>query len=162
VTSYIWGYNNTFPIAIVTNATPSQVYHTSFEELTTSDVSTISKTGNKSYGGTTAFTVPLPSAGTYKLTYWMKNGPADWQYVEDTMSAAKMIGGNGILIDEVRVYPQNAQMITYTYDVLLGMTSMMDANNTKNSYGYDSFGRLISVKDLDENLVKVFEYHYKN
>ena len=78
------------------------------------------------------------------------------------MSASKAIGASGVLIDEVRVYPANAQMTTYTYDVLLGMASTMDANNVKTSYSYDSFGRLISVKDLDENLVKMFEYHYKN
>jgi YD repeat-containing protein len=159
VTSYLWGYNNTFPIAIVQNATPTQIYHTSFEEIT-SNFSTTSFTGLKSYSGTAPFTVPLPSAGTYKLTYWIKNGTADWQPVSTTMTSSTSIGGgSNVLIDEVRVYPDGAQMTTYAYDVLLGLTYKTDSGGAKTSYQFDGLGRLQAIKDKDGNILKLFEYH---
>ena len=159
MTSYVWGYNNSFPIAIVKNAMPSQVFHTSFEDLTT-NFSTIARTGTKSYNSAAAYVVPLPSAGTYTLIYWTKIGTADWQYITTTMSAATSIGGGtNVLIDEVRVYPAGAQMTTYTYDMLLGITSQTDPNGIDTSYQFDGLGRLQTINDKDNNILKLFQYH---
>jgi hypothetical protein len=160
-TSYIWGHGNKYVIAKVDNALSNQIYHTSFEEAT-ANVSTTAKTGNKAYSGTAAFTVPLPSAGTYKLTYWKKTGTADWVFFETTMSAATAIGGGtNVLIDEVRVYPATALMTTYTHDLLIGLKSITDPRCYTTSYHYDSFGRLMYVKDHDGKITHHYKYHYK-
>jgi YD repeat-containing protein len=64
-------------------------------------------------------------------------------------------------VDELRLYPQNAQMTTYTYNSLVGMSSQCDIDNRVTYYYYDSLGRLKVVKDQDGNIVKTYQYHYK-
>ena len=54
-----------------------------------------------------------------------------------------------------------AFITTYTFDTSFGMTSKTDENGRVNSYQYDAFGRLQLIKDKDGNVVKTFEYKYK-
>ncbi|WP_418698860.1 hypothetical protein [Bacteroides sp.] len=51
---------------------------------------------------------------------------------------------------------------TYTYQPLVGMTSMTAPNGEKTSYVYDSFDRLYQVKDHNGKVVEQYDYHYKN
>ncbi|GGH33106.1 hypothetical protein GCM10011418_47090 [Sphingobacterium alkalisoli] len=68
---------------------------------------------------------------------------------------------SGTLIDDVRLYPVDAQMTTYTYDPLIGMTSMTDPRGITEYYKYDGFQRLKDVLDFESNVLKNYQYHYK-
>lgn len=57
---------------------------------------------------------------------------------------------------------KNAQVTTYTYNPLVGMTSSTDSKGMTTTYEYDSFQRLMNVKDKDGNIVKHNDYHYQN
>lgn len=57
-------------------------------------------------------------------------------------------------------YP-NALVTTYTYDPLIGMTSMAMPNGEKTFYEYDSFGRLKFVRDNEGNILSQNQYQYK-
>ena len=56
----------------------------------------------------------------------------------------------------------NAQVTTYTYDPLIGVTSMTDPKGYTIYYEYDEFNRLKQVKDADGNILSNNQYNYKN
>lgn len=64
-------------------------------------------------------------------------------------------------VDDVKFYPADTQMTTYTNDPLIGITSMTDPNNVTIYYEYDDFGRLKLFKDAEGNVLKTFSYHYE-
>jgi YD repeat-containing protein len=85
------------------------------------------------------------------------------QYQTITASGLSMtLGSSGNFIDEVRVYPKNALMTTYTYDPVFGMTSQTDHNGMTTYYEYDFFGRLKLIRDNEGKILKTYDYHYQN
>lgn len=146
-------------------------------------------TGNKCYAinGVLA-RFGLNTAQTYVVSLWTKNGVPNyngfngatqviadnnnwvagktidgWTYREKELTGVTTInvGGGGGLVDEVRIYPKGAQMITYTYDPLIGVTSQCDPNNRIAYYEYDGFGRLKTIRDENKNVLKTFDYQYQ-
>ena len=87
-----------------------------------------------------------------------------WTYYEFELPTGSQttvrISGNGLL-DELRCFPKGARMKTYTYEPGIGTTSECDVNNRVTRYEYDGLGRLIKIKDQYNNLVKTFEYNFK-
>lgn len=122
----------------------------------------------------------LTTNQNYILSYWVKTGTSltisgatlgtpttvrtlnGWTMYSRTVSNATAINvyGSGF-IDDIRLYPLNAQMTTYTYDPLVGMTSAIDAKGQTTYYEYDSFGRLKYIKDADGNILTEHTYNYK-
>ncbi|PIF33169.1 YD repeat-containing protein [Flavobacterium sp. 9] len=50
---------------------------------------------------------------------------------------------------------------TYTYNPLVGVTSITDPKGISTYYEYDIFGRLKFVKDKDQNVLQKYCYNYK-
>lgn len=55
-----------------------------------------------------------------------------------------------------------AMVTTYTYDPLIGVTSVTDPKGYTMYYSYDTYRRLQNVKDKNGNILSENEYHYKN
>jgi len=137
------------------------------QSFTLSSSNTLSKSGltsTQSYivSYWTNGTAPLTIAGTatgYPIKGVTLNG---WTYYEHlvTGQTSVTLSGTGN-IDEVRLYPQTAQMNTYTYNPLIGISSMVNAKNQINYYEYDGFQRLINIKDQYGNIIKHMSYHYQ-
>ena len=79
------------------------------------------------------------------------------------------IGGQGTEgalrteLNKLRVeLPADAMITTYTYDPMVGVTSMTDPRGYTVYYEYDDFNRLQYVRDADGNLISENKYHYKN
>jgi YD repeat-containing protein len=54
----------------------------------------------------------------------------------------------------------NAMITTYTYDPLIGITSMTDPKGYTVYYEYDDLHRLVRVKDEDGKIMSENKYHY--
>ena len=127
----------------------------------------------------------LTASKTYKVSYWSNQssactitgtvgsatkgetitmGTTDWTYYEHTITGVSSITisstATDARIDELRLYPSDAQMTTYTYDALFGITSQFDVNNKSIYYEYDDLGRLKLIRDQDKNILKKLCYNF--
>ena len=50
---------------------------------------------------------------------------------------------------------------TFTYDPILGTTSVTEYNGDTKYYEYDNMMRLKYIKDKDNNILEEYEYHFK-
>jgi len=120
------------------------------------------------------------NGGNYTLSYWRnstspftisggtvqntKTGSTinGWTFFEQKILATSTTlaineSGN---IDDVRLYSFGAQMKSYTYNKLIGITAETDERGAIVYYEYDAFNRLLQVKDMRGNVVKRMEYLY--
>ena len=111
---------------------------------------------------TTPFTIPGTING-YPLkgkTITINN--SSWTLYTHKVAGQSYININGTgPIDELRLYPSTAQMTTYTYSPLVGMTSQTDVGNRVTYYEYDGLARLKRIRDQDYNILKTYEYQYQ-
>jgi hypothetical protein len=106
-------------------------------------------------------TINVTANSTILATSQPKNG---WIYVKRKITGSSVVsirGISGSFIDEVRLYPEAAQMTTYAYESLVGMTAQCDANDRITYYTYDASGRLSLVKDDNGNILKKICYNYQ-
>ncbi len=119
--SYVWGYNNEYPIAKIENATYSQV---------SSQVSN------------------LQSKTNLDNDHCLDSGSCDEKNLRTALA-------------NLRVSLPNAMVSTYTYNPLVGITSMTDPKGYTVYYEYDELNRLKLVKNANGDIVSQNEYHYK-
>jgi hypothetical protein len=181
--STIYDYDNKTAIATISNADIGEVAYTSFESDGwggwtmiggSTILSTDGITGRKSFsGGLQKSALP---AGNYSVTLWsLISGSARvngqqgtailtigmWRLLEWKLTNITSVSVEGDHIDEVRLHPIKSRMTTVTHDPLIGKTSECDASNRIIYYEYDGLGRLKVVKDENKNVIKAFEYNYK-
>ncbi|PRD46270.1 DUF5977 domain-containing protein [Sphingobacterium haloxyli] len=145
-------------VAKVENCKRDEFYYESFEELN-SALSLPTAVGEKYRLGD--FTVPFikPNTRNYIIDYKYLTTSGNWESISKPY-INNMVLTEGEGIDEVRVYPQGAQLTTYTYKPLVGMTSRTDARGITEHYEYDGFGRLSAVKDFSGHIIKTYCYNY--
>lgn len=119
---YIWGYDETLPIAMIENATYSEV---------SSQISNIQDKSN------------------LDDDYCMDSGTCD----EKNLRTA---------LNNLRNSLPNALVTTYTFNPIIGVTSVTDPKGYTLYYEYDDFSRLAYIKDASGKIVSKNEYHYKN
>jgi hypothetical protein len=157
-TSFKWGYNNEYPIAECKNATSGEFYYEGYEDDPTASVGT-GHTGSK-YTTNAIVNWTIPNSRAYVISYWYYS--SGWKY-----SGPVAYTGNsytmslGTAWDDIRIYPSDVQMATFTYQPLEGMKSMTDAKGLTTTYEYDGLQRLTDVKDQYGNIVKHNDYHYQ-
>jgi len=165
-TAYQWGYGNQYLVAEVKNASYNDIFYESFEEGAGNSLLDDSKSGHYSHSATYSKALTGLDAGSYILSYWQKSGTVWSQVITPvtvtgstyTIGASPAINGQ---IDDVCFYPAGGQMTTYTYDPLIGITSITDPKGMTNYYEYDNFQRLVNIKDKDGSIIKHTDYHYK-
>ncbi|NER16773.1 hypothetical protein [Spongiivirga citrea] len=63
-------------------------------------------------------------------------------------------------INKIRTGLPNAMITSYTYDPMIGMTSMTDPRGYTSYYKYDAFNRLSYIEDADGHILKKYNYNY--
>lgn len=159
--AYQWGYNNQYPVAKVINATSNDIFYDSFEEGDGNTAAGVARTGHLSHTG--PYSKPLTGldAGSYILSYW-QNISGVWTFVTSTVAVtgSTYTINLSVAVDDIRFYPALAQMTTYTYDPLIGITSITDAKNETTFYEYDAMLRLLNVRDTNGNIIKNYCYNF--
>jgi YD repeat-containing protein len=110
-TVYLWGYNYTYIIACIKNATYETVTFRMGNDLAT-----------------------LCSAATPGLS----------------------------LLNRLRTLFLDKEVTTWLHDPSFGVIQQTDPRGITTTYDYDSFGRLQTIKDENNNTIESYEYHYKN
>jgi len=132
----------------------TEIYYEGFEELS-GTVAGLAHSGTHYWNG--SFPVPfnIPNSRTYLIQWWSYSG--SWIFHQQTYSNGMTLSGT---IDDVRVFPEDAQLVSYAYSPLVGMTSQTDAAGKTIFYEYDNFQRLKNIKDDQGNIVKNYQYNY--
>lgn len=185
--SFLWNYNNQYPIAEARNASHSDIAYADFESDGKGNwsyagamvVDATSPTGRRAYtlNGNPLQKTGLVSSRAYLLTYWAKSAAAGgisgataipvrtrngWTQYRRTLTGATGVTLSGnFRIDDVRLHPVESTMETYTYDPLVGITSHTDATGAVIYYVYDGFGRLKEIRDLEGKVVEDYKYNYR-
>jgi YD repeat-containing protein len=58
--------------------------------------------------------------------------------------------------------PANTLMTSFTHNTAYGVTSKIEPNGITSYFGYDTLGRLSFIKDNNQNIVKSYQYNFKN
>lgn len=162
--SYIWGYpsgegKNTYPVAECKNGSLADFFYTGFEYPGTNIQTGAAHTGLNYYAGNYALGFSIPNTAlTYTYSYWYRTG-ATWNYSGEIIYTGP-VTLTGEAFDDIRVYPANGEMTTYTYFPEIGLSSSTDAKGQTTYFEYDSFERLTATKDQNGNLIKAYDYHY--
>ncbi|WP_299212436.1 hypothetical protein [uncultured Dokdonia sp.] len=141
--------------------TISHFKHISFESG--NEVNTVSF--NNAFSGDYVFSGTTISLGTFDqgtvISYWEYQG-GNWNYKRSIHS-----GGNIVInktpgaqyIDEIRVLPPNSQMRSFTFKPLIGAETIVDENSEATKQEYDSFNRLIRLRDQFGNIIEEYNYN---
>lgn len=185
--AFLWDETNNLLMAACENASSADISFTSFETSSNgnwtyagpivTDVS--APTGSKAYslaGGAVSRNADVSKS--FIVSYWSKNGPQTvsggssyttgrtvngYTYYEHKVPAPAagsiQVSGTGT-IDELRAYPENTLMVSYSYKPLVGISAQCDINNRISYYEYDASNRLSIVRDQDKNILKKICYNY--
>ena len=66
------------------------------------------------------------------------------------------------LFNTLRQNMPNAMISSFTYDPLIGVTTITDPNGILTNYDYDDNNRLETVSDMNENILKHIDYNFFN
>lgn len=166
--SVAYGYNCVYPIVSIANAKSyypagqttvvSEFFYEGFEESADATIG-VAHTGDAYYdGSTTAFQVNYtkPDARSYIIQWWSFS-TGKWTLNEQTYSGPRTISG---IIDDIRIFPSDAMMTTYTFSPLLGKTGEIDPAGRTLTYEFDGLGRQNIVRDNDRNILSKTCYNF--
>ena len=148
--------------AQLTTSYSSEYFYEGFEQSYLVGSTTVggAHSGNGYYNGSSgAYTIPftLPDSRNYTLQYFSLVG-GNWVFTEQPYTTPISLSG---AIDDVRIFPSDALMTSYTYNPQTGMTSQTDPSGKTQTSQYDGLNRLLTLRDQDNNILKQYDYEYQ-
>ncbi len=154
--SLVYGYNSSIPVALLDNGNATDVFYEGFES--TGNVLGTAHTGNTSFNGSyvTSY-VPANPGRSYIIQWWSLSG-ATWIFHEQPYTGSTTLSGN---IDDVRIFPTDAQVTNTSYLPQEGVSGQTDSAGRSTIYQYDGLGRLQTIRNNDNNIIKQFDYQFQ-
>lgn len=131
---YLWGYGGQYPVAKIV-------------------------VGSDTKGKTVSQMQPLLTALTNNNDYMYAKGLVNMKVLKNAVSYTD--GQLRTELNKLRTGWPDAQVYTYTYNPLFGMTSETDPRGNITYYEYDSYGRLMYARDKDGRILKYYTYNYQ-
>lgn len=103
-------------------------------------------------GSTILTLTPAHTVGNWTLYVLPFQGDGSSNIIIEKPSSSYLI------IDELRLYPSNASMTTFTHEPLLGLSSMCDNQNNIIYIDYDTQGRKWRSRDIEGNILSQTEH----
>ena len=150
----------TYPVTVpVISNIINEFFYEGFEQNYPGVVSGNAHTGNYYFTATpTPYTVnfTLPNSRQYVIQWW-NWVQGKWIFNEQSYTGPTTLSG---IIDNVRIFPKDAQITTYSYNPLIGKTGETDVSGRSINYEYDGLGRQNIVRDNDKNILSKFCYNF--
>lgn len=160
-TSYIYDATGQFVVAKIENASSSnEVFLEDFEH-SDSGTTGAGHSGTHYFLGDYLPDFHTPGSRAYVIDFWYHTTGNTWKYKKQpyVMHATLLpVGANAL--DDIRIYPADAEVTTYTNDPLAGLTSETDPRGNITYYEYDEFQRLVNIKDQYGNIKTHYCYNY--
>ena len=125
--------------------------------------------------------------GSYELSFWSKSGTLTvhfpfvagavlssqtletrnaWSLLKyiirvDQQGSLQLQVPVSMSLDDLRILPQGATMVTSCFNAFGQLASTTDANLIQTHYEYDSQYRIQAVRDHKGRIVKKYDYHYR-
>jgi hypothetical protein len=115
-------------------------------------------TGGKFWNSNYTPVFARPNTRSYIIQWW-NFASGKWNFNQQSYADNMVLTGP---VDDVRIFPSDAQVTTFTYEPGIGMTSQLDAKGLATYFFYDALGRLFSTRDNNYKLIKQYEYNYKH
>jgi hypothetical protein len=186
------GYNKSEIISEVENSTPDIIAYSSFEEsgrgnweYAENAVKRLPEggvTGQYVYdfcGSPAIYRESLPSK-EFIVSYWSnkpctvnnvgptlvgKQNTAGWTLYTHYLSPSSgkiEVHSDDAIIDELRLYPSDSKMKTFTHIPMVGLTNVTDERDKITAYTYDGLQRLEYIKDFNGFVKTKYNYSIAN
>jgi len=154
----LWDADERYTLAQCQNARADEVFHEDFEHQ---PAASIAAAYSGQYGLAGAYTVywAPPNTRPYWLRYRYRIG-GRWLVRQQVYTGPGTTLFGGDAYDDVSIYPRDAQLTTYTYEPLVGQTSVTGPDGRTTFYEYDGLGRLIRTRDEQGRILSQQQYHY--
>lgn len=118
--------------------------------------------GTKCHTGNFNVAFAVNPSRNYFIDYlaW-DSATSTWKYHRNDFNGSFSFSGS-MKIDNVRVYPKDSQVNSYTFCNGLGMTSKTDGKGITTFYHFDKAGRLNGISDSERGSIERYEYFYNN
>lgn len=106
----------------------------------------------------------MKGTGIYSVNTDNISGTTNWTLYETKLTgetSVSITAPAGCLIDELRIYPAEAQMASMAYDQLIGTNTSTDVKSKPVFSEYDNLWRLRLAKDHNKDIVKRTNYEFE-
>ncbi len=134
----------------------NEFFYDNFEEDGNS-TTPVPHTGRMCYSGNYTVAYTPPNSRKYLIQWWVYQG--SWVFHQQAYTGPITLTGP---VDDVRVFPADALMTTYSYSQQVGKTSEIDPSGKTIVYQFDGLNRLQTVLDQDGMVLKQYDYEYQS